>query len=147
MKFYVTRQGFLVAWMVKNLHSMQKTWFDPWLGKIPWRRAGQPIPAFLPREFLGQRSLRGYSPWGHKESDTTMQLTLSPSDKITINCIRILRVSSKCYDHHGFSTNIKKFTATYKSISRMTMDRILLKGEIKLQDYQEIHFTQILRSD
>ena len=38
--------------------------------KIPWRRAWQPIPAFLPGEYHGQRILVGYSPWGHKESDT-----------------------------------------------------------------------------
>ena len=31
----------------------------------------QPTPIFLPGEFQGQRSLAGYSPWGHKESDTT----------------------------------------------------------------------------
>ena len=45
--------------------------FDPWVGKIPWRRAWQPTPVFLPRKSLEQRSLAGYSPWGHKESDTT----------------------------------------------------------------------------
>ena len=47
---------------------------DPWVGKIPWRRKGQPTPIFLPAKFLGQRSLAGYSPWGPKESDTTKQL-------------------------------------------------------------------------
>ena len=41
------------------------------MGKIPWRREWQPIPVFLPRESYGQRSLADYSPWGHKESDTT----------------------------------------------------------------------------
>ena len=41
--------------------------FDPWVGKIPWRRKWQSAPAFLPRESHGQRSLLGYSPWGHKE--------------------------------------------------------------------------------
>ena len=45
--------------------------FDPWVGKIPWRRTWQPTPVFLPGEFHGQRNLAGYSPWGHKESDTT----------------------------------------------------------------------------
>ena len=45
--------------------------FDPWVRKIPWRRAWQPIPVFLPGEFHGQRSLVGYSPWGSKELDTT----------------------------------------------------------------------------
>ena len=37
----------------------------------------QPNPVFLPGEFHGQRSLVGYSPWGHKELDTTKRLTLS----------------------------------------------------------------------
>ena len=50
--------------------------FDPWVGKI-WRRDWQPAPVFLPGEFHGQRSLDGYSPWGHKESDTTEWLTLT----------------------------------------------------------------------
>jgi len=45
--------------------------FDPWVGKIPWRRKWQPTPVLLPRESLGGRNLVGYSPWGHKESDTT----------------------------------------------------------------------------
>ena len=45
--------------------------FDPWVGKIPWRRKWQPTSLFLPGESHGQRSLAGYSPWGHRESDTT----------------------------------------------------------------------------
>ena len=45
--------------------------FDPWVGKIPWRRAWQPTPVSLPGESHGQRSQAGYSPWGCKESDTT----------------------------------------------------------------------------
>ena len=45
--------------------------FDPWVGKIPWRRAWQPTPLFLLGKSHGQRSLVGYDPWGCKESDTT----------------------------------------------------------------------------
>ena len=41
----------------------QRCWFYPWVGKIPWRRALQPPPVFLPGESHGQRSLAGYSPW------------------------------------------------------------------------------------
>ena len=51
--------------------------FGPWVRKIPWRRARQPTPIFLPGECHGQRSLAGYCPWGHKESDMTEQLTFS----------------------------------------------------------------------
>ena len=43
--------------------------FDLRVGKIPWRRAWQPSPVFLPGESHGERRLAGYSPWGHKESD------------------------------------------------------------------------------
>ena len=43
------------------------------VGKIPWRRAWQPTPVFLPGESHGQRSLVGCSLWGHEESDTTEQ--------------------------------------------------------------------------
>ena len=38
--------------------------FDPWVGKIPWRRSWQPIPVFLPGESHGQRSLLGYKSIG-----------------------------------------------------------------------------------
>ena len=38
--------------------------FDPWVGKIPWRRAWHPTPVFLAGESHGQRSLADYSPWG-----------------------------------------------------------------------------------
>ena len=44
---------------------------SPWVGKLPQRMAQQPTAVFLPRKSNGQRSLEGYSPWGHKESDTT----------------------------------------------------------------------------
>ena len=40
--------------------------FDPWVGKIPWRRKWQPTPVLLPGEPHGLRSLGGYSPWGRR---------------------------------------------------------------------------------
>ncbi|CAI9154631.1 unnamed protein product [Rangifer tarandus platyrhynchus] len=49
--------------------------FDPWVGKIPWRREWLPTLVFLPGESHGQRSLRGSSPWDCKDSDTTERLT------------------------------------------------------------------------
>ena len=49
--------------------------FDPWDGTIPWRRAWQPTPVFLPGESQGQRSLADCSPRGCKESDTTERLS------------------------------------------------------------------------
>ena len=43
----------------------------PWIEKIPWRRARQPIPVFLPGESCGHRSLEGYRSYGRKELDMT----------------------------------------------------------------------------
>ena len=60
--------GFPGGSSVKNPPVMQETWFNPWVGKIPWRREWQPTPVFLPGESHGQRSLVGYSPWCCKES-------------------------------------------------------------------------------
>ena len=67
------RMGFLSGSVVKNPPVMQercrRRGFDPWVRKTPWRRAWQPTPVFLPGKFHGQRSLVGYGPWSHKESD------------------------------------------------------------------------------
>ena len=61
----------LVTQLAKNLPAMWETWFDLWVGKIPWRRE-QSTPVFWPGEFHGL-----YSLWGHKELDTTEQPSLA----------------------------------------------------------------------
>ena len=58
--------------------------FDPWVGKILWRRKWQPTPVFLLGEFHGQRSLASYSLCGCKESDMTEWLTRTH----TFTCVR-----------------------------------------------------------
>ena len=51
-----------------------KKWrFNPWVGKLPWRRKRHPTPVLLPGESHGQRSPVGRRPRGRKESDTTEQ--------------------------------------------------------------------------
>ena len=57
--------------MVKNLPTMWGSGFNPWVGKILWRREWLPTAVFLPGEFHGQRSLMSYSPCDHKELDMT----------------------------------------------------------------------------
>ena len=59
----------LVAQTVKRLSG--RPGFEPWVGKIPWRRKWQSTPVLLPGKSHGQRSLVGYSLWGRKESDMT----------------------------------------------------------------------------
>ena len=67
----------LVAQTVKNPLQCRRPGFNPWIGKIPWRKAWQLSPVFLPGESYGQKSLASPSPWGHEESDMTEQLTFT----------------------------------------------------------------------
>ena len=74
--------------MVKNLPANagdKRCGFDPWVGNMPWRRAWQPTPVFLPGESHGQRSLAGYSPRGHIELDTPEHLNMHTPNKGMIN--------------------------------------------------------------
>ena len=57
--------------------------FDPWVGKIPWRRARKSTLVFLPGEFHGQRTLAGYGPQGHKDSDTTEAIQCTDTPLLT----------------------------------------------------------------
>jgi len=66
--------GFWVVLLVKNPPANARNMrcsFNPWVGKIPWRKAWQLTPVFLPGESHGQRSLMGYSPQGPEELDPT----------------------------------------------------------------------------
>ena len=47
-----------------NVGRCRRCRFDPWVGKIPWRRAQKYTPVFMPGESHGQRRLAGYSPKG-----------------------------------------------------------------------------------
>ena len=61
---------YILASFVKDKVSIH-AWIYPWAGKIFSRREWLPTPVFWPGKSHGQRSLVGYSPWGHKESDKT----------------------------------------------------------------------------
>ena len=66
--------GLLCGTVVKNPSASvgdagDEGWIPGW-GRSPGRK-WQPTPVFLPRKSHGQRSLVGYSTWGHKELDTT----------------------------------------------------------------------------
>ena len=71
---FLTRASQVVL-VVTNLPPMleihKRCRFNPWVKKVPWRKAWQPTPVFLPGESQGQSSLEGYSPQGCKESDMT----------------------------------------------------------------------------
>ena len=54
-------------WFACQCRRQRRQGFDPWVGKIPWRRVWQPTPVFLPGEIPWTEV--GYSPWSHRESD------------------------------------------------------------------------------
>ena len=81
--------------------------FYPWMGKILWRRKCQTTPVLLPGKSHGQRSLVGYSPWGHKESDT-------PEHAHRTDCVLLLRIAvclGFCHlRHEKLICGLTKFT-------------------------------------
>ena len=78
-----------VTQMVKNLPAMQETQFNPWVGRIPWRRKWQPTLVFLPEEFHGPKEPGELQSMDRKQSDTSQCLTLSFSSVIKWNQIII----------------------------------------------------------
>ena len=94
---YTCRWASLVAQMVKHLLQCRRPRFNPWIGKILWRRECQTTPVFLPGEFRGQRSLAGYGPWGCKECEVKSALgsittnKASRVDGITVELFQILK--------------------------------------------------------
>ena len=75
--------------------------FDPCVGKIPWRRARQHTPVFLPGGSHEQRSLAGCSAWGPKESDTTARLSVIFTSSITWEA-QISYIYIHIYPHLGY---------------------------------------------
>ena len=112
----------LVAQMVKNLPTMWETWVNPWVRKIPWRRAWQPTPIFLPGESHGQRSLEGYRPWGCKELDTAEWLSTAQG-LTTLGCLQSILEAPADFFSSGLLhllcsvRNVLNFIFKYMNIS------------------------------
>ena len=89
--FYLTS---LVAQLVNICLQSRRTGFDPWVGKIPWRRERLPTPAFWPGEVHEL-----YSPWGGNELDMIERLSphFTSSKYVSMNlyicvCIYLLSI-------------------------------------------------------
>ena len=67
------------------------------MGKIPWSRKWQPVPAFLPGKFYGQRSLAAYSPWDHRESDMTKWLSTTHTGAMLLNQVKSVHWKDWCW--------------------------------------------------
>ena len=102
----------------------RKPRFSPWVGNIPWRREWEPTPVFLPGEPHGQRNLAGFSPWGHKESDTTERLLqcIKQEDSgaysqilalSSVSCVSQKDSSSLCYTGSSPHMSLHYYTWKY----------------------------------
>ena len=112
--------------------------FNPWVGKVLWRRKWQPTPVFLPEKFHGQRNLVGYSPWGHKESDTTVLGRMHPqwfnNNALPFSLIRSAYVrveeGGKCWHRNRGTKDIAHLlpdSAQYLPVGTGNMRAMLLK--------------------
>ena len=97
-----------VQWL-RIFLKYRKLRLDLWVGKIPWGRAWLPTPVFLPGKSHGERSLVGYSPWGHTESGTAKQLRIHNVKHTTKYCTHMLlsslQQSSSGKTHYAISTS------------------------------------------
>ena len=108
----------LVAQMVMNLpvgSLCGRHGFDPWLGKIPWKREWLLTPVFLPGEFhASQYSYPKYSPWSCKELDMTEQLTLQTkylNDWLSsLSDILIYFIYFSCYKTFDYLSCLRNFS-------------------------------------
>ena len=84
-----------------------------WVGKIPFRKKWQPSPVFLPKKSHGQRSLLGYSLRGHKELDTTEQMSMPTHARV-----------------HTY-TQTDRHTVSLDSLRFLRMDEIMKEEDFK----------------
>ena len=103
--------------------------FDFWVGKTLWRRAWQPTPVILPREFHGQRSLAGYSPWCHRvrydwACTHIKHLDTRSTDASLLNLFPTSPTSSPW----KFIHTIKKSHSIYRLVSICCMDYAFLEN-------------------
>ena len=94
------------ASLVRISLQCRRPWFNPWVGKIPWRRERLPTPVFWPGEF--------HSPWGLKESDTTERL---PWASLVAQMVkRLTEMRETGVGSQGWEDPLEKEMATHSSI-------------------------------
>ena len=125
-------RGFPFGSVVNNLPAVQRRRFNLWVGKIPWSRIWKPAPVFLPGKSHRQRSLAGYSPWGHKRdrhdwttgqqynlwSQTSKDQPAQPSNHIILQFIYFPTHSNYFTSYSPFSNTctLSNFSFTTNSL-------------------------------
>ena len=80
-----------------NAEDIKRHVFDPWVGKIPWRKALATHPVFLPGESSGQTSLVGYSPHSGKE----LNMTEAPQHTQMYREQKIIYITTDYFGHRA----------------------------------------------
>ena len=97
LKEFLVQKFLGLPWWLNGKESAcqcRRHGFNPWVGKIPWKRKWQPTWVFLPGKSHGQRSLVGYSPWGHKKVRHDLATKHQQTIRLLINAISFSRGSS-----------------------------------------------------
>ena len=89
--WYIGLWASLVAQTVKNFHAMWETWFQSLGWDDPMVKGVATHSSILAWRIHGQRSLAGYSSWGHKELDMTERIILSPRLSLSIICWKFIQ--------------------------------------------------------
>ena len=111
--------------MVKNLPAHVGDEGDPGSGRYPGQGNGNPLQYSCLEKSHGQRSLEGYSPWDHKESDTTEQLTLSLLTAF-LHSLDLINMSNKCQ----MSIYLKIFIRSFFFFSELSCHRASLIAQL-----------------
>ena len=94
--------------------------------RYPGERNGNSRQYFLPGKFHGQRSLAGYSPWGHKESDTTEQ-----ARSIRGNRVNSIQISLYSFLQLHVNTHLIKFQQPCKLKQNKTkLSKLGIEGDV-----------------
>ena len=101
----------LPCWLKQSRICLQfgRPLFDPWIGKIVWRRKWQPTSVYLPGESHGQRNLVVHGPRDHKESDNrATKLKYTHWRKICLHWGKLLMIVHKYFyfNYHFYSFNV-----------------------------------------
>ena len=138
LEVYTSLVAQTVIWVICLQCRRPGFGFDPWVGKIPWRREWLPTPVFVPGEFHGQRSLAGYSPRGRKELDATNTFVFtrghrwySPATQLTSSCLwkrKIILNSHPCISVHVLrpGSNMKEKAQNFGKWLYLNVNRKLI---------------------
>ena len=115
MLFSIILSGFCIGSMIGGIR-----WLKAGTYRICWKRKWQRTPVFLPGKSHGQRTLVGYSPWGHKESDTTERLHI-----------------------HSFISSVQSFSCAQRFATPMGCSTLGFPVYHQLLDLVQIHVHQV----